>query len=230
MSEKTVLITGANKGIGFEIARQLGKIDFKVFLTARNEARGQQAAEKLKSQNIDAVFVQLDVTDPSSVDTAFEQVREKCTRIDVLINNAAINIGKGDILDMSISTLRQTIDTNVYGVIEVTRKFLPLMRKGGRIINVSSDLGSLSQMGSYAPAYSISKTMLNAVTKQFAGALEKRGISVNSVHPGWVQTDMGGSRAPVPVEKGAETAVWLATEAPQSLTGKFLHDKKEMAW
>ena len=230
MNHKTVLITGANKGIGFEIARQLGHLDFKVFLAARDEQRGQQAESKLKAENLDVQFIQLDVTNIDSIKLAYDKISTQCSHLDVLINNAAIQLDKSNILDMPISVLQKTIETNVYGVIEVTKRFYPLMKKDGRIINISSQLGSLSSMGSYAPAYSISKTTLNAVTRQFSSALSNLGISVNSVHPGWVRTDMGGKQAPLSVDKGAETAVWLASEAPHSLTGKFFYEKKEMDW
>ena len=230
MSNKTVLITGANKGIGFEIARQLGTLGFRVFLTARNENLGLQAAAKLTSQNLNVEFIQLDVTKIDSINSAFIKIKELCSHLDVLINNAGIQIDKSSIVDMSISVLQQTIDTNVYGVIEVIKNFYPLMFNKGRIINVSSQLGSLNNMGSYAPAYSISKTMLNAVTRQFSSALKNYGIAVNSIHPGWVRTDMGGKEAPLALEQGAETAVWLVTEASHSLTGKFFCEKKEMEW
>ena len=230
MNHKTVLITGANKGIGFEIARQMGYLDFKVFLAARDEQRGQQAESKLKAENLDVQFIQLDVTNIDSIKLAYDKISTQCSHLDVLINNAAIQLDKSNILDMPISVLQKTIETNVYGVIEVTKRFYPLMKKDGRIINISSQLGSLSSMGSYAPAYSISKTTLNAVTRQFSSALSNLGISVNSVHPGWVRTDMGGKQAPLSVDKGAETAVWLASEAPHSLTGKFFYEKKEMDW
>jgi NAD(P)-dependent dehydrogenase (short-subunit alcohol dehydrogenase family) len=230
MPNKTVLITGGNKGIGFEIARQMGHLDFKVFLAARDEQRGQQAESKLKAENLDVQFIQLDVTNIDSIKLAYDKISTQCSHLDVLINNAAIQLDKSNILDMPISVLQKTIETNVYGVIEVTKRFYPLMKKDGRIINISSQLGSLSSMGSYAPAYSISKTTLNAVTRQFSSALSNLGISVNSVHPGWVRTDMGGKQAPLSVDKGAETAVWLASEAPHSLTGKFFYEKKEMDW
>ena len=230
MPNKTVLITGGNKGIGFEIARQLGYLDFKVFLAARDEQRGQQAESKLKAENLDVQFIQLNVTNIDSIKSAYDKISTQCSHLDVLINNAAIQLDKSNILDMPISVLQKTIETNVYGVIEVTKRFYPLMKKDGRIINISSQLGSLSSMGSYAPAYSISKTTLNAVTRQFSSALSNLGISVNSVHPGWVRTDMGGKQAPLSVDKGAETAVWLASEAPHSLTGKFFYEKKEMDW
>lgn len=230
MSEKTVLITGANKGIGYEIARQLGHLDFKVFLTARDANLGQQAADKLKSQKLNVEFIQLNVTKIDSINSAFISLKKACSHLDVLINNAGIQLDKSNILNMPISVLQQTIETNVFGVIEVIKKFFTLMSKNGRIINISSQLGSLNNMGSYAPAYSISKTMLNAVTRQFSSALKNFGISVNSMHPGWIRTDMGGNQAPLSVAKGAETAVWLASEAPHNLTGRFFYEKKEMEW
>ena len=228
MSDKTVLITGANKGIGFEIARQLGHLGFKVFLTARNENLGKEAENKLQLQNLDVEFIQMDVANSDSIKFTFKKLKKKCSQLNILINNAAILLDKANIMKMPIPLLQQTIDTNVYGVIEVIRKFLPLMEKGGRIINVSSEQGSLGRMGTYAPAYSISKTMLNAVTRQFAKVLVNRGIAVNSMHPGWVHTDMGGRTAPLSLEQGAETAVWLATEASHSITGKFFSEKREM--
>lgn len=230
MSDKKVLITGANKGIGYEIARQLGQHGLKIFLTARNENLGKKAENKLQSQNLDVEFIQLDVTDSDSIKSAYKNLKVKCSQLDILINNAAILLDKANIMKMPIPLLQQTIDTNVYGVIEVIRRFLPLMSKGGRIINISSEQGSMARMGTYAPAYSISKAMLNAVTRQFAKILVKQGISVNTMHPGWVRTDMGGRTAPLALEQGAETAVWLATEAPHSFTGKFFSEKKEMEW
>ena len=230
MSEKTVLVTGANKGIGFEITRQLGHLGFKVFLTTRNDNLGKEAENKLQSQNLDVEFIQMDVTNSDSIIVALKKLKEKCSQLDILINNAAILLDKANIMKMPLPLLQQTIDTNVYGVIEVIRRFLPVMCKGGRIINISSEQGSLARMGTYAPAYSISKTMLNAVTRQFAKVLANRGIAVNTMHPGWVRTDMGGRTAPLSLEKGADTAVWLATEASHYLTGKFFCEKKEMEW
>jgi len=148
----------------------------------------------------------------------------------VLVNNAGIMIDKGNIVKMPIDVLQQTLTTNVYGPIRIIQNFLPLLPSGARIINMSSGLGSLSSMSRYSPAYSISKTMLNAATRQFASVLADKNIAVNSVSPGWVRTAMGGQSAPRSLEKGAETVVWLATEAPGSLTGKFLQDKQEIDW
>ena len=205
MNVKNALITGANRGIGFEISRQLGKRGFRVFLTARNPEAGEKAARQLQEEGLDVWFIQLDVTDEKSIEQAVKAVRKQVDQLGVLVKN-------------------------VYGPIRIIQSLLPLLASGARIINMSSGLGSLSSMSRYSPAYSISKTMLNAVTRQFASVLAGRNIAVNSVSPGWVRTAMGGQSAPRSVEKGAETVVWLATEAPGTLTGKFLQDKQEIDW
>jgi NAD(P)-dependent dehydrogenase (short-subunit alcohol dehydrogenase family) len=230
MNVKNALITGANRGIGFEISRQLGKRGFRVFLTARNPEAGEKAARQLQEEGLDVWFIQLDVTDENSIEQAVKAVRKQVDQLDVLVNNAGIMIDKGNIVKMPIDALQQTLTTNVYGPIRIIQSILPLLPSGARIINMSSGLGSLSSMSRYSPAYSISKTMLNAVTRQFASVLADRNIAVNSVSPGWVRTAMGGQSAPRSVEKGAETVVWLATEAPGTLTGKFLQDKQEIDW
>ena len=230
MNVKNALITGANRGIGFEISRQLGKRGFRVFLTARNPEAGEKAARQLQEEGLDVWFIQLDVTDEKSIEQGVKAVRKQVDQLGVLVNNAGIMIDKGNIVKMPIDVLQQTIQTNVYGPIRIIQSLLPLLANGARIINMSSGLGSLSSMSRYSPAYSISKTMFNAVTRQFASALADRNIAVNSVSPGWVRTAMGGQSAPRSVEKGAETVVWLATEAPGTLTGKFLQDKQEIDW
>lgn len=232
--QRTAFITGANKGIGKEIARQLARRGFAVFVGARNTAEGRAAAEELCSEGHEATFIQLDVTDPVSIKNATGTFSQKADHLDVLVNNAAILDDHGeDILKLNTEMLDRTLKTNVNGSIMVTQDFLPFLEKspnGGRIINVSSGAGSLGRMSTYAPAYSISKTALNAVTRQFAGALQGHNIAVNCVDPGWVRTDMGGANASRPVEEGAETIVWLATDAPQTETGKFWHDKRETEW
>jgi NAD(P)-dependent dehydrogenase (short-subunit alcohol dehydrogenase family) len=164
------------------------------------------------------------------VQYAVELFKEQSSNLDVLINNAAILRDKTNIFNMPENLLSETLQTNVIGAFWVTQAFVQLMKKGGRIINISSDAGQLSRESTYSPAYSISKTALNAVTKQFASALSPKGIAVNSVHPGWIKTDMGGSSAPSPIEKGAETTLWLATEVPIDVTSKFFYNKKEFAW
>lgn len=233
---KTALITGANRGIGFEVARQLAKRGFAVFVGSRDMAKGRAAAQELCSEGYEATFIQLDVTDPVSIKQAAGTFSQKADHLDVLINNAGILEDHGEtIVKLNPELLDRMLNTNVKGPIMVTQDFLPYLQNsphkdqiGTRIINVSSGAGSLSEMQTYAPAYSISKVALNAVTRQFAGALP--GIAVNSVCPGWVRTDMGGSGASRSVEKGAETIVWLATDAPATETGKFWRDKKEIEW
>ena len=232
--DRIAFITGANKGIGKEIARQLAQRGFAIFIGARDMAKGRAASEELCREGYEVTFIHLDVTDPVSIKNASGTFSQKADHLDVLVNNAAVLEDHGeDILKLNAEMLDRTLKTNVNGPVLVTQDFLPYLAKsphGGRIINVSSGAGSLSEMHTYAPAYSISKTALNAVTKQFAGALKGQNIAVNCVDPGWVQTDMGGNSATRTVEQGAETIVWLATDAPQTETGKFWHDKQETNW
>ena len=227
---KTVLVTGANKGIGFEICRQLGALGFHVILSARNKERGIKAANALSEMRYKIDFLQMDVSNEKSIMDVINEFKRHEVKLDVLINNAVILLDDTDILDLKTEVLEKTIYTNTFGAFWVIKTFLPLLNNGGRIINISSGLGSLNEMSDYAPAYSISKTAMNAITKQFSIALKDKNIAVNSVSPGWVRTDMGGENASRPVEKGAETAVWLAVDAPINLTGKFLRDKKEIEW
>lgn len=227
---KTALVTGANKGIGLEVARQLLNRNFKVILTARNREKGLLAINKIKVDEKSLDFIQLDVEDETSIKKAVNEAQSKNLKIDIIVNNAGVLFDAESINEISAEKILTTFRINTLGPILVTQKFLPLINKNGRIINVSSGLGSFSEMSSYAPSYSISKTALNAVTKQFSFSLKDKNISVNSVSPGWVKTDMGGVNAVRTVEKGAETIVWLADEAPQQLTGKFFRDKKEIEW
>ncbi|RIV17869.1 SDR family oxidoreductase [Fibrisoma montanum] len=231
---RTAFITGANKGIGKETARQLAQQGFAVFIGARDMTKGREAAEELCNQGFEATFIHLDITDPVSIKNAVGTFSQKADHLDVLINNAAVLEDHGeDITKLNTEMLDRTLKSNVTGPILVTQYFLPYLLKsqsGARVINVSSGAGALHDMNTYAPAYSISKTALNAVTRQFAAALHKQNIAVNCVDPGWVRTDMGGSSASRPVEKGAETIVWLAAEASPTETGKFWHDKREVEW
>lgn len=231
-SQKTAFITGANKGIGFEIARQLGHKGLRVFVGARDSGRGDAAISKLKSEGISASLVRVDVGSEASIRQAYEQVSKETDSLDVLINNAAILQDRSyDLLTVPDELLYDTYQINVFGALWVTRTFLPMMKKGSRIIMISSSAGSICHGASgYAPTYSSSKTALNGITLQLALSLSSRGIAVNAVCPGWVKTDMGGSSAPRSVSQGAETPVWLATEAPLSIHGKFYRDKKEIPW
>ena len=229
---KTALVTGANKGIGYEVARQLAGKGFQVFVGARNRDAGQKAVAKIAEEGGKAIFLQIDVADHASVTAAALEFAKAAGHLDVLLNNAGIIVDGDDaILEISDELLRKTLETNTLGALRVTRAFVPLLKKSKapRVINVSSGGGQLTGgADGWSPAYCISKTALNAVTSQLAIALPKS--AVNSVCPGWVRTDMGGQGAARSVEEGADTIVWLAADAPQKLTGKFLRDRKEIPW
>jgi len=222
---KTALITGACRGLGFEVARQLSLRDFRVILTARRRDAGEAAAAKLKN----ATFIELDITDPASVAEAAGEVDE----LDVLVNNAAILVdGDEDILRIDPDLVLKTLANNTLGALRVAQAFVPHLSRSaaGRIVNVSSGGGQLADMGTWAPAYCISKTALNALTCQLAAALKGKGIAVNSVCPGWCRTEMGGQGAPRSPEEGASGIVWLAADAPQSETAFFWRDREIIPW
>ncbi len=229
---KTALVTGANKGIGYEVARQLAAKGFQVFIGARNREAGRKAAEQIAKDGGYATFLEIDVADNGSVTLAAREFAKVADHLDVLVNNAGIIVDGDDaILETTDDLLRKTLETNTLGALRVTRAFASLLRKSKapRVINVSSGGGQLTGgADGWSPAYCISKTALNGVTSQLATALPK--FAVNSVCPGWVRTDMGGQNASRSVEEGADTIVWLAAEAPQKLTGKFLRDRKEIPW
>ena len=222
---KTVLITGAYRGLGHEVARQLSERGWKVIVTARRRDQGAAAAAKLKN----ASFLELDITEDSSVARAAKQVSD----LDVLINNAAIIAeGDQDILRIPPELIARTIATNALAALRVAQTFVPNLLKSsaGRIVNVSSGAGQLSDMGTWSPAYAASKTTLNAITCLLAAALKDKDIAVNAVCPGWCRTEMGGSAAPRSAEEGAAGIVWLAADAPQETTGLFWRDKEVIAW
>jgi NAD(P)-dependent dehydrogenase (short-subunit alcohol dehydrogenase family) len=229
---KTALVTGANKGIGYEVARHLAGKGFQVFIGARNRDAGRKAADDIAKKGGQATFLEIDVVDKASVTAAAREFTKAADHLDVLVNNAGIIVdGDNSILEITDEQLRKTLETNTLGALRVTRAFVPLLRKSKapRVINVSSGGGQLTGgADGWSPAYCISKTALNGVTSQLATALPK--FAVNSVCPGWVRTDMGGQGASRSVEEGADTIVWLAADAPQKLTGKFLRDRKEIPW
>ena len=229
---KIALITGANKGIGYEIARQLGEKGYHVLVGARKADAGKLAVASLQKAGASAEFVQIDVSDQASIQKAAKTVAAQFDHLDALVNNAAIMEDKSNITEVADDLLLRTLKTNTFGPLLVTQAFLPLLTKipGATVVNMSSGLGQLSDMADTYPAYSISKTSLNAVTRQFAAALRDKGVTVNSVCPGWVKTDMGGANAPRTVQQGADTVTWLVTEAPRDLTGKFLRDKAVIPW
>jgi NAD(P)-dependent dehydrogenase (short-subunit alcohol dehydrogenase family) len=229
---KTALVTGANKGIGYEVACQLAGKGFQVFVGARNRKAGLKAVDEIVKDGGQAKFLEIDVADNESVTAAAREFARVADHLDVLVNNAGIIVDGDDaILEISDELLRKTLETNTLGALRVTRAFVPLLRKSKapRVINVSSGGGQLTGgADGWSPAYCISKTALNSVTAQLATALPK--FAVNSVCPGWVRTDMGGQGASRSVEEGADTIVWLAADAPHKLTGKFLRDRKEIPW
>ena len=229
---KIALVTGANKGIGREVAGQLAVKGFHVFIGARNRSAGRKAADEIAKKGGKATFLEIDVSDNNSVAAAAREFAKGSDHLDVLVNNAGIIVDGDDaILEISDELLRKTLETNTLGALRVIRAFVPLLAKSKapRVINVSSGGGQLTGgADGWAPAYCISKTALNGVTSQLAAALPK--FAINSVCPGWVRTDMGGRNATRSVEEGADTIVWLASEAPQDLTGKFLRDRKEISW
>src|SRR5512132_4056667 len=229
---KTVLITGANKGIGCEVALHLAGEGVPVCIGARNQDAGRKTVDKIAKGGGKATFLEIDVSDNASVTAAAREFAKAADHLDVLVNNAGIIVdGDNAILEISDELLLQTLETNTLGALRVTRAFVPLLSKSKspRVINVSSGGGQLTGgADGWSPAYCISKTALNGVTSQLATALPK--FAVNSVCPGWVRTDLGGRNASRSVEEGADTIVWLASEAPQDLTGKFLRDRKEIPW
>src|SRR5579862_2982802 len=228
---KNVLITGANRGIGFETARQLAGRDFHVVIGARSEAAGQKAVRELNGSRKVSVLV-VDVSDSRSIAAAAAKFAP-VGQLDVLINNAGIYPDEGlSVLTVSRERMVSTFQTNTFGPLEMTQAFLPYLKKSpaARVINVSSGYGQLDGLSANVPSYCLSKLTLNGVTIMLSEALKGDGIAVNSMCPGWVRTDMGGSAAPRSVEEGADTAVWLASEADQKVTGKFFRDRKEIPW
>lgn len=228
---RTIVITGANKGIGFEVARQLAKLQHTVVLGVRDSAKGREAVDRLKEEGLDGHFLLLDVSDEASIKQAAQQVKNHFGKVDVLINNAAVLLREDHSLsEGTAEVFHRTMRTNVFGPVQMVRHFLSLIPSGGRIINTSSGGGSMTDpVGGWSPVYCISKSSLNAITRHLAYELSSRNISVNAYCPGWVRTDMGGKSAPRTVQQGADTAVWLAT-AKISETGKFFRDRKVIPW
>jgi NAD(P)-dependent dehydrogenase (short-subunit alcohol dehydrogenase family) len=234
MPEKRIaLVTGANRGIGFEVCRQLAKRGFVALLTARDPGKAEAAANKLKTAG-DVAGLALDVADPRSIKQAAAEVSSGQGRLDVLINNAGINYDTWETVENAgiDGTVMETITTNLLGAWRVCQAFLPLLRKSraGRIVNVSSESGSLAHMSAGPPAYQVTKAALNAMTRTLAGELRSAHILVNAVCPGWVATDMGGAGAPRSVAEGAASIVWAATLPDDGPTGGFFRDGKALPW
>jgi NAD(P)-dependent dehydrogenase (short-subunit alcohol dehydrogenase family) len=232
MNQPVIVVTGGNRGIGFEICRQLAGRGAQVVLTARQPEAGEEAVKRLAAQKMSAQFHRLNVTAPESAAALRDYLVRAFGRLDVLINNAGIFLKEdGPGLDVKLEIVRATLETNTLAPLQLSQTMAPLLKRGGnsRIVNVSSGMGALSDMqGGYA-AYRISKTALNAVTAILAAEL-RGAVAVNSVCPGWVKTDMGGANAEREVSQGAAGIVWLALDAPQDLTGKFVRDREVIPW
>jgi NAD(P)-dependent dehydrogenase (short-subunit alcohol dehydrogenase family) len=243
MAEKIALITGANKGIGLETARQLGTMGTTVLVGARDAAKGEQAVATLKAEGITAYPVTIDVTDPASVAAAAGKVEAQFGRLDILVNNAGV-LSDGGVSASTVSDaiVRQTFETNVFGLINTTQAFLPLLRKSeaGRIVNLTSILGSItfaadpaSPIGGGTGAgsiYAASKAAVNMYTVHLATELKDTQIKVNAVHPGWVKTEMGGEGAMMEIEDGAKTSVQYATIGADGPTGGYFHLGERFPW
>lgn len=232
-TKRVAVITGANRGIGFETCRQLAKTGIQVILTSRDEVKGKAAAEKLQAEGLDVSYHSLDVTNSDSVQRLAQFIKSEERQLDILVNNAGVLIDSSDsLLNTKIDTLRKTMDTNLTGPLLLCQALIPLMQQHnyGRVVNVSSGAGQLSDMTSGYPSYRISKTALNALTRIIANELKGTNILVNAVCPGWVKTDMGGANASKTPEQGADTVVWLATLPDDGPTSGFFRDRQPIPW
>ena len=233
--KKIALVTGGNRGLGFETCRQLAQLGMSVILSARDISKGEKAAKQLSDIGLDVVFYQLDVSNQSHINRISEQIIQQFTRLDVLVNNAAILYDTWqNAINADLEVVNQAIITNLFGPWRLSQICIPIMKRNkyGRIVNVSSSAGSLHYMDGGSggtPAYSISKAALNALTRILASELRGTGILVNSVDPGWVATDMGG-RGGRPIEDGAKGIVWAATLPDNGPNGGFFFDSKPTPW
>jgi NAD(P)-dependent dehydrogenase (short-subunit alcohol dehydrogenase family) len=233
MVKRVALVTGANRGIGLEICRQLGAAGYTVVLTARDAEKGARALGLLRRAGHDAHFQTLDVTDPAGARRVAAFVAGEVARLDALVNNAGIAIdARATLAAVDPDLMRKTLETNLLGALRCCQAFLPFMRQQeyGRIVNVSSGRGSFSRLGSGGPSYRISKTALNALTVILADELKDTNILVNAMTPGWVRTRLGGPQAPRSIAEGAEAAVWLAMLPDDGPRGKFFKDREEFPW
>lgn len=231
--QRTALVTGGNRGIGLEISRQLAKLGIRVLLGARDAAKGVAAARELASAGLPVEARELDVADDESIKECMSWIRDDLGRLDILVNNAGIMVEDDDTdPEQELQVVRDTMQTNVYGPLLLSRLVIPIMksRRYGRIVNLSSGMGSLTEMGAGYVAYRMSKAGINVVTRVLAAETQGMGILVNSADPGWVRTDMGGRGASRTLYKGAETPVWLATVPEGGPTGGFFRDRKTIPW
>ncbi|MGQ0627977.1 MAG: SDR family oxidoreductase [Phycisphaerales bacterium] len=239
---RIALITGGNKGLGLETARQLGRMGIEVLLGVRDAARGKGAVEALRKEGVAVRALALDVADPVSIEAAVASVKRDFGRLDILVNNAGVmeRVGEHVASAVSAAGLRRTFDTNFFGLVAVTQAFLPLLRSSpaGRIVNLTSILGSIAEHADPNSTiynvkflgYDASKAAVNMFTNHLAHELRGTSIKVNAAHPGWVKTDMGGPDAPMDLADGAHTTVWLATLDENGPSGGFYHKDVHMRW
>lgn len=238
---RVALVTGANRGIGYEITRQLARKGLTVVLSARDAEKGREAQQRLAKLSLDVQFTLLDVTDATSIQAAMGRLEATFGRLDVLVNNAGILVdGETRILELGLAMLQNTLETNALGPLLLSQAAVPLMKKNryGRIVNMSSTLGALTDIANpdsahtaiQAPAYRMSKTLLNAITTLLAKELRQSNILVNATCPGWVSTDLGGPQAPISPEAAAATPVWLATLPDDGPTGGFFREQQPIPW
>jgi len=233
-AKRIAIVTGGNRGIGQEIARQLMKADVFVVVGCRDQPKCDAALEALRRDGANVDAHPLDVNDTKTVRRFVEYVEKQHGAPSILVNNAGVypEATASRVADTPTSVWRETFETNLFGAVRMCREVLPLMKKMryGRIVNISSGMGQLQQMGEGSPAYRVSKAALNALTRTLASEVAGTGILVNSMSPGWVRTDMGGEDAPRSVEEGAETAVWLSLLPSNGPTGQFFRDRKPIPW
>ncbi|MCW7468550.1 SDR family oxidoreductase [Leptospira kanakyensis] len=229
--ERIALVTGANRGIGKQVSIDLAKQGIYVLIGARNPGEAEDTLTAVKAVGKGEIL-SLDVSKEQSISEALDTITGSFGKLDILVNNAGIFADPGSFFDTTSEDLHRTLLVNLYGPLRMIQVFLPMMIQNnfGRIVNVSSGMGQLSDMGGGYPAYRISKTAINALTNVASTEGVGKNIKINSVCPGWVKTDMGGESATRPVEKGAETIVWAATLPDNGPTGKFFRDKKEIPW
>ena len=237
MAKKPIaVVTGAYRGLGVETARQLADKGYTVVITARREAEGTRARDELVSAGYDACFHLLDVTDASSIALLAEFIRDEYGTLQVLVNNAGIfpdaapGTEEASIFQTELELVRTGLETNALAPLRLCQVLIPLMHGQGRVVNVSSGMGQLSEMNGCCPAYRLSKTALNAITRIFADELRQTNVKINSVCPGWVRTDMGGPDAALSVEEGAQGIVWAATLSDDGPSGGFFRHGEPIDW
>jgi NAD(P)-dependent dehydrogenase (short-subunit alcohol dehydrogenase family) len=237
MTDQSVaIVTGANRGLGLETSRQLARLGYHVLLTSRNEIDGQAAQQMLLNEGLDASYHPLDVRNEASVEALARYFRQRHKRLQILVNNAGIFPdpapweSDSTIFDSDIETIIEGFDTNTLGPLRLCQTLIPLMEGRGCVVNVSSGMGQLSEMGGCCPAYRLSKTALNALTRIFSEELKQTKIKINSVCPGWVRTEMGGKEADLSIPEGAKGIVWAATLPDDGPSGGFFRHGKPIDW